>query len=160
MVSSLAIRNGRHAALRRAAAIGETIPRPVYGNFNARARRKSSPLRQHAHRRVRIEVTRRKATLRQIGGGPLEIERRVDPPQLGQGGLDLPPLALEQLDLLDAFLAAQVQGSAVRALLRRRHQRTNLREREAKALALQDQRQTLPVLRIIEARRAPPARLQ
>src|ERR1043165_5740804 len=72
----------------------------------------------------------------------LARERLVDPVQLAQAFLDLHFLPLQQLDLLEAFLAAQGQRVAVGLVLLGRDHLADFAEREAQLLSLQDQRET------------------
>src|ERR1043165_4702293 len=72
----------------------------------------------------------------------LARERPVDPVQLTKPFFDLGFLTLQQLDLLEALLAAQGERVTVGFVLLGGDHLADLAEREAELLALEDQRET------------------
>jgi hypothetical protein len=66
-------------------------------------------------------------------------------PQFGQRPLDVTPLALQHIDLLDAFSTADWQSLVAAASARGEHF-ADFSQRKTQSLALQDQREAIAVV--------------
>jgi hypothetical protein len=84
---------------------------------------------------------------------------RVDLAQFGQRSIDVTPLALQHIDLLNAFAPIDWQSLVTTTYARGQHF-AEFGERETQSLALQDQRQALAIVMAEKSRCAVPPRRQ